>query len=96
LRLSKALSAPVQWKVIILLSRQSKLLAFTEIYNYVKEDCSSGTLCNYLKVLEKTGFVKKIRKLDLTTGKARTSFYEISPEGKEIAEELIKILSKIN
>jgi DNA-binding transcriptional ArsR family regulator len=89
-----SLANPFRLKIMALLSQSSKPLSFSEIA--ARLNIQSPSLSYHLRFLEKEGFVINERRLDISTGKARTSFYWINKEkiDKLFAEIMTKYLGK--
>lgn len=87
------LGSPVRTKIVMILSRSQTPLSFAEILQqFGKEKIKNYNLIFHLRVLEKKGFVINERKLDLTSGRPRTSFFSLTDKGKKAAKILEKIL----
>ena len=66
-------------------------LSFAEIKDYLGKKYSSALVSYHIRQLEKRGIIENERKLDISTGKARSSFYKLTRKGKWIGNILTKI-----
>lgn len=69
--------------------------SFSEIHNFLEKvfekEYPSSLVLFHLKGLEKRGIIRNERRLDLSTGRARTSFYRLTEKGKGMAEIIMKV-----
>lgn len=91
------LSVQLRVKIVegLYIGNKNKPKSFSEIQNFLEESFGkkypSSAILFHLRGLEKKGIIKNERKLDLSTGRARTSFYYLTEKGEWMAETLIKI-----
>jgi DNA-binding PadR family transcriptional regulator len=87
-----ALKNPIQFEITRILFYANRPLSFSEIKMNLKEECTSPVVSYCLRNLERAGIITNERKLDTTTGKARTSFYKLTDEGRRLFNFLIDIV----
>jgi DNA-binding MarR family transcriptional regulator len=91
---SKILSHSTRCSIVIILYIEAAGLPFSEIKSVIGTHISSPDLSHHLRILEKQSVLKNERKLDTSSGKARTSFYRLTEEGREIIAKLGQIICK--
>jgi DNA-binding transcriptional ArsR family regulator len=90
---ASALGHPLRWKILDLLCASDKSLCFAEIC--VSTLKKAPEVSYHIRILEKAKLVINERKLDTTTGKARTSFYRIPHAKKKLIKNLIQLISEL-
>lgn len=91
-----AVGDSVRLEIAMLLLSVDKALAFSEIKANLLNKYSAPNLSYHIRVLEKSGIIKNERKLDISSGKARTSFYRLTPKGKTVIKALLNIAKMIS
>jgi len=79
---------------LLLLLKENRPIAFSEIKHLLKDQYSSPDLAYHIRTLEKANIIRNQRMLDTTTGKARSSFYTLTDEGKWVVDALLALAEK--
>jgi DNA-binding transcriptional ArsR family regulator len=82
---------PMRLEIALLLFRKNLPLSFSEIKTSLGNKYSAPGLSYHIKALERANIIVNERKLDTSSGKARTSFYELTKEGKLVVEALLEL-----
>lgn len=90
------LKDPTRQKIVMLLMKANKPLYFAEIKKSFEKELSAQLISYHLKTLHKAGILTNRRGLDMSTGRARTSFYTISERGRWLIEDLLKTAEEWN
>ena len=90
--ISKIFKDFIRLKIVIALAKSERPLSFSEILLlFGKRKNWSAKLSYHIRILEREKIITNERRLDTTTGKARSSFYALTEQGKTIAEILEEI-----
>ena len=85
----------VRFRIAMVLNNSDKPLSFSEVMNSVGIVLSTPVLSYHLRALEAADLIKNIRELDTHTGKARSSFYELTERGKVIINIFLEAIEGI-
>jgi DNA-binding MarR family transcriptional regulator len=94
IKIWEALAHPDRWEIMLQLYQSGKPLSFSELKNSLRKEYFSSSFSYHLRILEKTGLIINERRLDIQTGKARSSFYSLSLKGKKVIDALLDLLAR--
>lgn len=81
----------IRLEILMVLLQEDRSLSFSEIKANLKSEYSAPNLSYHIRALEDSGIIKNERRLDTSSGKARTSFYRLTPDGEKVIKALLEI-----
>ena len=88
-----ALKDPDRLKIVNLLWTH-KSLFYSEIKDYIKEENPNSSIAYHLEYLKGFSIIKNKKGYDKSSGKARTSVYQLTEKGKMIYKTLVGMIDQ--